>query len=75
MQKITALLTFNDQAEQAMKFYPSIFPNSKILSLNALGGSRQLQGQEFAALKGGPSFSFAEGNLALRKLRDARGDR
>ena len=61
MQKITTFLTFNDQAEQAMKFYTSIVPDSKILSMNALGGSFQLAGKEFAALNGGPSFSFAEG--------------
>ena len=61
MQKVTTFLTFNDQAEQAMKFYTSIFPDSKILNMNALGGSFQLAGQEFAALNGGPSFSFAEG--------------
>ncbi|MEX0788145.1 MAG: VOC family protein [Anaerolineales bacterium] len=53
MQKIATFLTFHDQAEQAMKFYTPIFPDSKILSMNALGGSFQLAGQEFAALNGG----------------------
>lgn len=61
MQKITTFLTYNNQAEEAMKFYTSVFKDSKILSTNALGGSFQLHGQEFFVLNGGPSFSFAQG--------------
>lgn len=70
MQKITPFLWFNDQAEEAMNFYVSIFSNSKILMLRRYGkegpgpegtvmtGTFQLEGQEFMALNGGPHFSF-----------------
>jgi len=70
MQKITPFLWFNDQAEEAMNFYVSIFKNSKITLLRRYGkegpgpegsvmtGSFQLEGQEFMALNGGPHFSF-----------------
>jgi predicted 3-demethylubiquinone-9 3-methyltransferase (glyoxalase superfamily) len=73
MQKITPFLTFNDQAEEAVNFYVSIFGNSKIVSVSRYGevgpgpkGSVMsatflLEGQEFMALNGGPHFTFAEG--------------
>jgi predicted 3-demethylubiquinone-9 3-methyltransferase (glyoxalase superfamily) len=73
MHKITPFLTFNDQAEEAMNFYVSIFRNSKILSVSRYGeggpgpkgavmtGTFELDGQEFMALNGGPSFTFSEG--------------
>lgn len=70
MQKITPFLWFNDNAEEAMNFYISIFKNSKILTVSRYGdagpgpkgslmtGSFQLEGQDFLALNGGPAFSF-----------------
>jgi len=66
MQKITTFLTFNDQAEEAANLYTSIFENSKIDEIMragdaVLGVSFQLAGQQFNAMNGGPSFSFAEG--------------
>ena len=73
MQKITTFITFNNQAEDAVNFYVSIFRNSKIVSMNRYGeggpgpkGSVMsaafvLEGQEFTALNGGPHFTFAEG--------------
>lgn len=66
MQKITTFLWFNDQAEEAMNFYVSIFNNSKILNVNrneqgqVFYGTFQIEGQEFMALNGGPMFSFTE---------------
>jgi predicted 3-demethylubiquinone-9 3-methyltransferase (glyoxalase superfamily) len=76
MQKITTFLWFDDKAEEAVKFYTSIFKNSKIgnitryseVSAKASGrpvGSVmtvpfQLSGQEFVALNGGPHFQFTE---------------
>ena len=72
MQKITPFLWFNDNAEEAMNLYVSIFNNSKILSLNRYGegapvpagtvmtATFQLEGQEFMALNGGPHFKFTE---------------
>jgi predicted 3-demethylubiquinone-9 3-methyltransferase (glyoxalase superfamily) len=73
MQKIVTYLTFNDQAEEAVNHYLSIFKNSKILSTSRYGegspfptgtlmsASFELEGQEFIALNGGPHFTFAEG--------------
>ena len=55
MQKITPFLWFDGKAEEAMKFYISIFKNSKILSANRF----QLDGQEFLVLNGGPQFTFS----------------
>jgi predicted 3-demethylubiquinone-9 3-methyltransferase (glyoxalase superfamily) len=73
MQKITTFLTFDDQAEEAINFYTSIFPNSRIVSTSYYGeagpapagafmtGTFELAGQQFMALNGGPSFGFAQG--------------
>jgi predicted 3-demethylubiquinone-9 3-methyltransferase (glyoxalase superfamily) len=71
MQKITPFLWFDDQAEEAMNFYVSIFKNSKVASITRYGdegpgpkgtvmvASFQLDGQEFLALNGGPQFTFS----------------
>ena len=75
-QKITPFLWFNDQAEEAVKFYVSLFKNSKIESVSRYGDESQeiagrppgsvmtisflLDGQEFVALNGGPHFKFTE---------------
>jgi predicted 3-demethylubiquinone-9 3-methyltransferase (glyoxalase superfamily) len=70
MQKITPFLWFDQQAEEAMNFYVSIFKDSKILNVNRYGdgaplpsgtvmtASFQISGQEFVALNGGPVFHF-----------------
>ena len=72
MQKITPFLWFNDNAEEAMNFYVSIFKNSKIGRVTRYGDAGpgpkctvmsatfQLEGQEFSALNGGPQFKFTE---------------
>ena len=66
MQKITPFLWFDGNAEEAMKFYVSVFKNSKILSTmpgpdgKVLTGTFQLEGQKFMALNGGPQFKFTE---------------
>ena len=72
MQKITPFLWFDDQAEQAAKFYCSVFKQSKILDVARYGeggpgkpGSFmvvkfRLSGQEFCALNGGPQFPHTE---------------
>ena len=71
-QKITTYLWFDDNAEEAMNFYTSIFKNSKILDVARYGeagpgpkgtimaGTFQLEGQRFMALNGGPRFKFTE---------------
>lgn len=72
-RKITTFLTFDDRAEEAVAFYTSVFGDSRILSTNRYGeagpapagtfmsATFELAGQEFMALNGGPSFSFAQG--------------
>src|SRR5205809_5373709 len=76
MEKITPCLWFDDQAEEAAKFYTSIFKNSnigKIARYDKAGEKAagrpagwvmtiefQLEGQEFVALNGGPHFKFTE---------------
>ena len=72
MQKITPFLWFDNQAEEAMNFYMSVFKNSKIVSVSRYGDSGpgpkgsvmvasfELEGQRFSALNGGPQFKFTE---------------
>jgi predicted 3-demethylubiquinone-9 3-methyltransferase (glyoxalase superfamily) len=76
MQKITPFLWFDHQAEEAAKFYTSVFKNSKVgrilrydeTSAKAAGrpvGSVltiefEIEGQKFTALNGGPQFKFNE---------------
>ncbi len=72
MQKIVTFLWFNDNAEEAMNFYVSIFKNSKVVGVTRYGDAGpgpkgkvmtatfQLAGQEFYALNGGPHFKFTE---------------
>lgn len=72
MPKIKPFLWFDTQAEEAAKFYCSIFKSSKIVNVARYGeagpgpkGSAmtvafQLDGQEFIALNGGPHFKFTE---------------
>ena len=65
-QKITTFLTYPDRAEEAAKFYVSLFKDSKVLNTMRAGDQVmsvefQLEGQRFIALNGGPSFSFAQG--------------
>jgi predicted 3-demethylubiquinone-9 3-methyltransferase (glyoxalase superfamily) len=57
-QKITPFLWFDGQAEEAAKFYTSIFKNSKILGITPMSARFELEGQRFFALNGGPKFKF-----------------
>jgi predicted 3-demethylubiquinone-9 3-methyltransferase (glyoxalase superfamily) len=71
-QKITPFLWFDNQAEEAMNFYVSIFKNSEVISIARYGEagpgpkgtvmtvSFELEGQEFMALNGGPQYKFTE---------------
>jgi predicted 3-demethylubiquinone-9 3-methyltransferase (glyoxalase superfamily) len=72
MQRISPFLWFNDQAEEAMNYYTSLFPDSKVLNVTRYGDAApgpkgavmsatfRLAGQEFMALNGGPQFKFTE---------------
>ena len=72
MHRITPFLWFDHQAEEAAKFYTSIFPNSKIVAVTRYGDAApapaggvtvvefELDGQQFVAFNGGPQFRFTE---------------
>jgi len=72
MQKITPYLWFDDNAEEAVNFYVSIFKNAKIKSETRYGDTApgpmgkvmimtfELEGLEFVALNGGPQYKFTE---------------
>ena len=76
MQKITPFLWFDNQAEEAAKFYTSVFKNSKVGKSTRYGEAAEkaagrpagsvmtvefeLEGQKFTALNGGPVFKFNE---------------
>ena len=72
MPNITPFLWFEDNAEEAMNFYASIFKNSKIGKVSrfpegapgpagkVMTATFELEGQEFMALNGGPQFKFNE---------------
>ena len=73
MQKITPFLWFDNQAEEAVNFYVSVFKNSNVKGMTHYTGeepsgqkgavmtvSFELDGQEFVALNGGPQFKFTE---------------
>ncbi len=76
LSKITPCLWFDDQAEEAARFYTSIFPNSQIGAITRYGkegyeihrrpeGSAMtvefsIEGHTFTALNGGPAFRFSE---------------
>lgn len=76
MPQIITFLTFNDQAEEAARFYTSIFPNSRITQIThypdlgpdfpfkagtVMTVAFTLDGREFVALNGGPQFTFSQG--------------
>jgi predicted 3-demethylubiquinone-9 3-methyltransferase (glyoxalase superfamily) len=76
VQQITPCLWFDNQAEEAARFYVSLFKNSAIGTItrygkegfevhgrpagSAMSVSFRLEGQEFTALNGGPHFKFTE---------------
>jgi len=73
MNKISPCLWFDGKAEDAANFYTSIFPNSRITSVDRAPGETpsgpadmvltvgfELDGQSFIALNGGPEFAFTE---------------
>lgn len=86
MPQISTFLTFNDQAEEAARFYTSIFPNSKISRIARypdLGPQSPfktgavmtveftLDGRPFTALNGGPQFKFSQG-ISIAVLCDTQ---
>ena len=71
-QRITPMLWYENQAEEAANFYVSIFKNSRVTSISRYGDTGpgpkgsvmvaefELDGQKFTALNGGPQFKFTE---------------
>ena len=71
--QVRPCIVFNDRCEEAVKFYVSLMPNSKITNLvlsdadgaiakgKVLNATFELGGREYLAFDGGPSFSFSEG--------------
>ena len=72
MSTISPCLWFDTEAEDAARFYTSVFPNSRILEVQHYGSagpreegmvmivSFELDGRRFLALNGGPDFTFSE---------------
>ena len=72
MPKITPFLWFDNNAEEAIKFYTSIFKNSTVGNISRYGDAGpgpkgsvmtatfEIEGQEFMVLNGGPHFKFTE---------------
>ena len=88
-QKITPCLWFDDQGEEAAKFYTAIFPNSKIVAVTRYCEAGQevhgkkpgsvmtvefeLNGRPFTALNGGPIFKFNEA-ISFQVMCDTQAD-
>jgi predicted 3-demethylubiquinone-9 3-methyltransferase (glyoxalase superfamily) len=82
MPRITPNLWFDNQGEEAAKFYCSVFPNSEITAVtryneagpgpagSVLTVDFVLDGQEFTAINGGPAFTFDEAISLLITCKD-----
>jgi len=82
MQKITPFLWFNNNAEEAMDFYLSVFKNSDQGRINRFGEagpgpegtamsvSFRLEGLEFFAMNGGPLYQFTPAISMFVDCRD-----
>ena len=86
-QKIAPCLWFDNQAEEAAKFYASIFKNSKVVSVarypeagqethgrpagSVMTVEFELEGQRFTALNGGPLFTFSEA-ISMQVMCDSQ---
>jgi predicted 3-demethylubiquinone-9 3-methyltransferase (glyoxalase superfamily) len=82
MQRITTYLTYESQAEEAVKMYTAIFKNSKINHMEyygdevpgmggkVLNADFELDGQRFLALDGGPHFKFEQGFSLYVECKD-----
>jgi predicted 3-demethylubiquinone-9 3-methyltransferase (glyoxalase superfamily) len=84
IQKITTFLWFDDDAEDAIRLYGSLFPDAKVLAETRWGPGGplpagtlmtarfQLAGQQFLALNGGPMYRFNEAVSLLVDCKDQR---
>lgn len=71
MSKVTTFLAFREKGAEAMEFYASLIPNSKIVSVHLseggpipagalMHGTFELDGTRYMAMDGGPYFTFSE---------------
>ncbi|TGK05485.1 VOC family protein [Leptospira langatensis] len=67
MSKITPFLCYNNDLQEVVDFYSSIFKDMKVSEITRMGENSgifsatfQIEGQEFYALNGGPHFKFSE---------------
>ena len=88
MQKITAMLWFDTQAEEAARFYASIFDDSKVGTITRYGDAGaqasgrpkgsvmtvefEIEGQKFVGLNGGPQFKFSEAISFVVNCKDQK---
>jgi predicted 3-demethylubiquinone-9 3-methyltransferase (glyoxalase superfamily) len=84
-QQITPFLWFNNNAEEAVDLYVSLLPNSKIIESARVKDARpdakeqvltikfQLEGVEFVALNGGPTYTFTPA-ISLALYRDTQSE-
>jgi predicted 3-demethylubiquinone-9 3-methyltransferase (glyoxalase superfamily) len=84
MQRITPFLWFDDNAEEAVNFYTSVFKNSKVGETSRYGDAGpgpkgsvmvitfELDGQQFMALNGGPRFKFTEAISLVVNCKDQK---
>lgn len=82
--RITPCLWFDTQAEEAARFYTSIFKSSRITTINHYGDDMpmpkgtvltvrfELDGQEFLALNGGPMYRFTEALSLIVTCKDQK---
>jgi predicted 3-demethylubiquinone-9 3-methyltransferase (glyoxalase superfamily) len=82
--KITPFLWFDTQAEEAARFYVSLFPDSKVLGIaryreggmgpvgSVMTVDFQLAGQRFVALNGGPIYKFTEAVSFVVNCKDQK---
>ena len=69
-QKISPFLWFDNNLEEAVTFYVSIFPDAKITMINPMTASFEMGGVAFMALNGGPMFKFTEAVSLFVKCKD-----
>ena len=60
MPQITPFLWFDNSAEEAARFYVSVFPNSKLLDVSPLTVTFEVESQRVTALNGGPHYQLSE---------------
>ena len=64
IQKVTPFLWYQEKAEEAARFYVSVFKNSKIIKTNSMMATFELEGAQFIAFNGGPAQKL-DHNISL----------